>query len=49
MKSGAYRAKRWLSLALLMIMVLSFAAPTFALPYRWYSKIYVHKNPSKMT
>ena len=49
MKSGTFRVKRWISLGLLLVMVLSFAAPTFALPYRWYKNIYVHKNPSKMT
>jgi hypothetical protein len=49
MKTGAFRAKRWISLGLLLVMILSFAAPTFALPYRWYSKIYVHKKPSKLT
>ena len=49
MKTGAFRAKRWISLGLLMLMILSFAAPTFALPYRWYKNVYVHKNPNKMT
>ena len=49
MKSGAFRAKRWISLGLLMILVLSFAAPAFALPYRWYKNVYVYKKPSKMT
>lgn len=49
MKSGAFRVKRWISLGLLLVMVLSFAAPTFALPYRWYKNIYVYKNPKKMT
>ena len=49
MKTGSFRVKRWISLGLLLIMALSFAAPTFALPYRWYKNIYVHKNPTKMT
>ena len=49
MKTGAFRVKRWISLGLLLIMALSFAAPTFALPNRWYKNVYVHKNPSKMT
>lgn len=49
MKSGAFRAKRWISLGLLLVLALSFAVPTFALPYRWYKNVYVHKNPDKMT
>lgn len=49
MKTGSFRVKRWISLGLLLVMVLSFAAPTFALPYRWYKNVYVHKNPNKMT
>ena len=49
MKTGAFRVKRWISLGLLLVFALSFAVPTFALPYRWYKNVYVHKNPSKMT
>lgn len=49
MKTTASRARRWLSLGLLLLMVLSFALPTFALPNTWYKKIYVTKNPSRMT
>ena len=49
MKTGTFRVKRWLSLGLLMLMILSFAVPAFALPYRWYKNVYVHKNPNKMT
>ena len=48
MKSGATRAKRWISLGMLLVMVLSFAVPALALPSVWYKKIYVTKNPSKM-
>ncbi len=48
MKSGPFRARRWISLGLLLVMALSFALPTFALPSVWYKKIYVTKNPSKM-
>ena len=48
MKSGAFRAKRWISLGLLLVMVLAFAAPSFALPTAWYKSIHVTKNPNKM-
>ena len=48
MRSGASHAKRWISLGLLLVMVLAFAVPTFALPNSWYKKIYVSKNPNKM-
>ena len=48
MKNGAFRTKRWISLGLLLVMVLSFAAPTFAYPDSWYKNIYVSKNPNKM-
>lgn len=47
MKSGASRVKRWISLALLLIMMLSFAAPTFALPTAWYKKVKVTHQPNK--
>ena len=49
MKHGTFRAKRWISLGLLLVMVLSFAAPTFALPSAWYKNVKVTKNPNKMT
>ena len=49
MKTGAFRAKRWISLGLLLVMILSFAAPTFALPTAWYKNVSVTKNPKKMT
>ena len=49
MKTGSIRVKRWLSLGLLLVMVLSFAAPAFALPSAWYKSIEVTKNPNKMT
>ena len=49
MRSRAYGVKRWITIGLLLVMVLTFAVPTFALPNRWYKKIYVHKNPNKMT
>ena len=48
MKSGARLARRWISLGLLLVMALSIALPTFALPSTWYKKIYVTKNPDKM-
>ena len=49
MKTRAFTAKRWISLGLLLVMVLSFAAPTFALPSAWYKNVKVTKNPNKMT
>ena len=49
MRAGAFHTRRWISLGLLLIMALSFALPTFALPNVWYKNIYVTKNPSKMT
>ena len=49
MKTGAFRAKRWISLGLLLVMVLSFAAPAFAEPATWVKEITIKTNPSKMT
>lgn len=49
MRSGASKAKRWISLGLLLVMALSLALPAFALPSLWYKKIYVTKNPTKTT
>ena len=49
MKARAFHARRWISLGLLFLMALSVAVPAFALPNRWYKKIYVHKNPTRMT
>lgn len=48
MKTNAFRVKRWISLGLLMLMVLSFAAPAFALPTSWYKSVHVTHNPNKM-
>ena len=49
MKSNTTRAKRWISLGLLMLMVLSFAVPTFAAPTIWATSISVTKQPNKTT
>ena len=48
MKIGSFRVKRWISLGLLLVMVLSFAAPTFALPTLWTKSISITKNPTQM-
>ena len=48
MKTNAFRVKRWISLGLLMLMVLSFAVPAFALPTSWYKSVHVTHNPNKM-
>ena len=49
MKTGSFRVKRWISLGLLLVMVLSFAAPAFAEPATWVKEIKIKTNPSKMT
>ena len=49
MKSKTFRVKRWISLGLLLVMVLSFAAPAFAEPSSWCDGISITKNPTKMT
>ena len=48
MKPRAFSAKRWITIGLLLVMVLSYAMPAFALPSVWYKKIYVQQNPNKM-
>ena len=47
MKSNTTRAKRWVSLGLLMLMVLSFALPAFAEPSSYATGIKVTQQPNK--